>query len=122
MRTSATPLPKYVQIGDTKWTPELIKERIETSDKAVKNALLRIWGWQTEAEKETLQTHESNGVGFNGVDAEILTSFAEQLTKKGWLSHKQIALARKKLKKYSRQIYVHHVAKQFVEMADSYGI
>lgn len=122
MSKTATPLPKYVIIEGIKWTPDLIKERIETSDLAVKKALLRIWSYQTEAEKEVGQTRETNGVGFNGIDAEILTSFAEQLDKKGWLSPKQIAIARKKLKKYSRQIYVHHIAAQFVEMTNSYGI
>jgi len=119
---TATPLPKYVEIDGTRWTPALIKERISTSDLAVKKALLRIYDWQTEDEKFIQETRESNGVGFNGVDSEILSSFAEQLKTKGWLSPKQIALARKKLTKYSRQIYVHHIAANFVKMADSYGI
>jgi hypothetical protein len=122
MSKTATPLPKYVTINGINWTPDLIKERIETSDLAVKKALLRIWSYQTEAEKQVGQTRENNGIGFNGVDSEILTSFAEQLDKKKWLSPKQIAIARKKLKKYSRQIYVHHIASQFVEMVDAYGI
>jgi len=121
MSKSTTPLPKFVEIDGIRWTPALIKERISTSDKAVKAALLRIWNWQTEDEKHTHSTNQT-GVGFNGVDAEILTSFAEQLSKKNWLSPKQIAIARKRLMKYSNQIYVHHIAAQFVAMADEYGI
>jgi len=122
MSKSTTPLPKFVEIDGIRWTPALIKERISTSDIAVKKALLRIWNWQTEDEKHTHSTNQTNGVGFNGVDAEILTSFAEQLSKKNWLSPKQIAIARKRLMKYSNQIYVHHIAAQFVAMADEYGI
>jgi len=122
MSKSTTPLPKFVEIDGIRWTPALIKERISTSDKAVKAALLRIWNWQTEDEKYTHSTNQTNGVGFNGVDAEILTSFAEQLSKKNWLSPKQIAIARKRLMKYSNQIYVHHIAARFVQIADEYGI
>ena len=42
--------------------------------------------------------------GFNGTDANILSSFAEQLLKGRTLSAKQLAIAFKKLPKYSRQV------------------
>jgi hypothetical protein len=94
-----------VIIKGVEWTPSLVKEKIASSEDAVKRALLRLYSFQTEDEKQALSTHHTNGKGFNGTDAEILSSFAEQLLKKGWLSGKQIELARKKLLKYSRQIF-----------------
>jgi hypothetical protein len=94
-----------VIINGISWTPEMVKQKIATSDEAVKKALLRIYSFQTEDEKIQHSTHHTNGKGFNGVDAQILTSFCEQLLKKGWLSQKQIQLARKKVIKYSRQIF-----------------
>lgn len=87
------------------WTPTLIKERIMKDDNAVKHALLRIYSFQTESEQMSGQTHETNRIGFNANDAEILTSFAEQLKNKGWLSKKQLDLTRKKIVKYSRQLF-----------------
>lgn len=98
--------PKSIVIKGVTWSPEIIKEKIAKSDNAVKAALLRIYTFQTAEEQQAEQTVESNGKGFNGNDAKILSSFAEQLQKKGWLSPKQIALSRKKLAKYSRQLYL----------------
>jgi hypothetical protein len=43
-------------------------------------------------------------MGFNGVDAEILTSFAVQIKRFNRLSPKQIEIARKKMGKYARQL------------------
>lgn len=94
-----------VIIKGIEWTPERVKESISKSDEAVRRALLRLYSFQTEDEKLALSTHHTNGKGFNGTDAEILSSFADQLLKKGWLSKKQIELSRKKLLKYSRQIF-----------------
>jgi hypothetical protein len=95
----------YVVVKGVQWTPEMVKEKILSDDRALKNALLRIYSFQTEDEKVHEQTSHTNGKGFNGLDAEILTSFAKQLESKGWLSPKQIILTRKKMVKYSRQIF-----------------
>ena len=116
--TEKKKIPPYCIIKGVKWTPDLIKEKIEKSDKAVMAALLRVYGWQTEDEKRIGETREHNGRGFNGTDAEILSSFAKQLISRQFLSPKQIALTRKKIKKYAKQIYVHHLVatKQAVQM------
>jgi hypothetical protein len=95
----------HVMIKGVQWTTEMVKEKILSDDQALKNALLRIYSFQTEDEKRAHHTTHTNGKGFNGTDAEILTSFAKQLENKGWLSPKQIILARKKMVKYSRQIF-----------------
>jgi hypothetical protein len=106
-----------VLVKGKQWTLPMLRELLNTNDKAVKRALVVIWEKQTEDEKHAHETHENNGVGFNGVDAAILTSFVEQMRKKGeesgvnwkqgeaWLSPKQIHLARKKVMKYSGQIW-----------------
>lgn len=100
-------LPKQVIIKGVIWTPDTIKAKLQTSDQAVKNALLRLYGWQTADEQQEGATREQNGKGFNGADSEILSSFSEQLKTKGWLSQKQIAIARKRVLKYTRQIFTY---------------
>lgn len=100
-------LPKQVIIKGVIWTPDTIKAKLQTSDQAVKNALLRLYGWQTADEQQEGATREQNGKGFNGADSEILSSFSEQLKTKGWLSQKQINIARKRVLKYTRQIFTY---------------
>ena len=51
----------------------------------------------------TLQYHR-NDVGFNGYDAKMLTSFAEQYLKHQSLSQRQMEVARKMLRKYWKQV------------------
>lgn len=86
------------------WTIEEIKELIATSDKMVARSVVKLYELQTTSEQAAQETHERNGVGFNGVDAPILSSFAEFYKNRGYLSVKQTALARKKLGKYARQL------------------
>jgi hypothetical protein len=111
-----------VRINGVDWTVEKVKESILTNDQAVKNALLRLYSWQTEEEKASQETRENNGKGFNGTDGRILSSFAEQLKSKGWLSPKQIALSRKKLVKYARQIFDTCIAAPREETYKKFGI
>lgn len=86
------------------WTKEEIKTLIESNDKMVCVSLKQLYNKQTEDERIDKQTSNRNGVGFNGVDAPILSSFAEFYISHGYLSQKQIAIARKKLTKYSKQL------------------
>lgn len=86
------------------WNKEYIKTLLETNDEMVRRSLLVIFALQTNDEKTEEHTKHVNGVGFNGLDSEILSSFAKQLKSKGYLSPKQINLARKKIMKYSSQL------------------
>lgn len=86
------------------WTMDEIKELIKTNDKMVARSVVKLWELQTASEQAAQETHERNGVGFNGIDAAILSSFAEWYKAHGYLSQKQTALARKKLVKYSGQL------------------
>ena len=86
------------------WTKNEIKGLIESRDDAVVRGMLRIYDLQTESEKVFGDTHESNGVGFSGVDGEIMSSFVEFYNKANFLSYKQMKIARKKMLKYAGQL------------------
>ena len=63
-----------------------------------------VYGFQTEGEKFSKETIEENGIGFSGCDAMILSSFAQQLLDKNYLSQKQMEITRRKMLKYCGQI------------------
>lgn len=81
-----------------------IKGKLSTSPAWALKGLLSIYDYQTETEQNYGATIEDNGVGFTGVDAEILSSFAQQYVKRNSLSPKQMQLLFKKMPKYWRQI------------------
>jgi hypothetical protein len=127
MATNTPRIPKEVLIKNKKgefisWTPARIKEQIIEKDEAVKAALLRIYSYQTQDEQQSESTRESNGKGFNGTDAEILTSFAKQLETRKFLSPKQMVIARKKLQKYSRQLFMYIVENSYQAAAPKFGL
>ena len=86
------------------WTEEEIKNLIQSNDKVLYGALKKLYACQTNDEQVDGETKEQNGIGFNGVDAPILSSFCEFLNKTGFLTPKQKIIARKKLIKYNRQL------------------
>ena len=88
----------------TKWTKETILDKLDNSEEMVKRSLLRLYAEQTADEQAMGATTEHNGFGFNGVDAEFMSSVAMFLTEKGYLSQKQVAWTRKKIRKYAGQL------------------
>lgn len=102
------------------WTKDSIKAKMSQTnpegDMWVVRGMLAILQWQTAEEQANGMTVEDNGVGFNGVDAEILTSFCQQASRvlesrpndpmryTRCLSPKQMEIARKKMLKYSGQL------------------
>lgn len=86
------------------WTAEEIKNLVQTNDKVLYGALKKLYACQTADEQASGETNHNNGAGFNGVDAPILSSFAEFLNKTGFLTPKQKVIARKKLIKYNNQL------------------
>lgn len=86
------------------WTTDEIKELIQKNDKVLYGALKKMYECQEEDEKNMGATSHANGVGFNGADAPILSSFSVFLIKNGFLTEKQKVIARKKLLKYGRQL------------------
>jgi hypothetical protein len=100
----------------SQWTREAILALLDRSDEAVRKAVVAIYRRQTADEKASHTTNHQNGQGFNGTDATFGTSLAEQILGLGldWkgqkrtgpskLSEKQIASARKMIKKYVGQL------------------
>jgi len=83
---------------------EFVREKLSTDPKWAKRALLKIYEYQTADEQQFKNTMEDNGVGFNGIDGHILSSFATQLKKKRFLSPKQMDIVHKKMPKYWSQV------------------
>lgn len=88
-----------------------IRKLIEQRNDAVEKAVLCIHDRQTESEKSIRATTDHNGRGFGAFDAEILSSFAEQIRANKWnrpkgqrLSVKQMEIARRKMKHYAGQL------------------
>ncbi len=81
-----------------------IQNLLDTNDLAVCRALVVIFERQTSFEQSAETTSEKNDIGFSGVDAEICSSFAKQFMSRGFLSPKQMVIARKKMKKYWKQL------------------
>lgn len=89
---------------DKKWTKEEIRKNMAENDKWLYRGLSAIYARQTADEQETHSTNHENGMGFNGVDAEFLSSLAQQVETIGWLTPKQREHARKKMNKYAGQL------------------
>lgn len=86
------------------WTKEEIKNLLKSNDAFVCRSLMVLYNFQTKDEQACGEANYQNGIGFNGADARILTSFAEFYKERGYLSHKQMEIARKKITKYSGQL------------------
>lgn len=70
----------------------------------VKRSLLKLYSMQTADEQAIGATTEHNGFGFNGVDAEFMSSVARQLNEKGFITPKQGDWVHKKILKYAGQL------------------
>lgn len=92
------------------WTEQIIRNAIDRNDMDVCKAVVTIYRKQTLSERNSYSTNVTNGVGFNKFDAEILTSFAKQIIRNQYagrrylLSYKQMAIARKRIRKYAGQL------------------
>ena len=86
------------------WTKELIAENIESHDKWLYRGIMAIYNKQTADEQAVETTKYNNGVGFNGRDAKFMSSLAKSYQKYNRLTGRQIAAARKVLKKYCGQL------------------
>lgn len=94
----------YADLTTKKAKMEHIRAMVSTNAAWATRALVRIYDNQTESEKDTDSTHNLNGIGFSGADAEILSSFAKQVIAGRTLSTKQMAIVYKKMPRYARQL------------------
>jgi len=86
------------------WCKEEIVELIDNNDKMVMRSVFQLWQRQTVTEQAVKETSAKNGIGFNGVDAPFLSSCAEFYQRTGFLTQRQIASCRRKIRKYSGQL------------------
>lgn len=86
------------------WTEDEIRRLVQENDKVLYGALLKLYGEQTKDEQDDGETKHHNGVGFNGADSKFLSSVAEFLKQRGFLTPKQKAVVRRKLVKYNKQL------------------
>jgi hypothetical protein len=106
---------------------QFVRNKIATDNKWLFRAIEVIFSRQTADEQATDTTRHENGIGFNGVDAEIMSSFARQIIrwKRGEvkyncpLSPKQLTIAKKKMPKYASQIIEVSNSEQLDKMVEA---
>jgi hypothetical protein len=88
-----------------KATMLFVKTQLGTNKTWATKSLVRIFKENQTADEQTSEiTRHDNGIGFSGADGEILSSFAKQFIKKGFLSDKQMKIVFKKMPKYWNQV------------------
>lgn len=95
---------EYEQLTTKTARKEFIRGKMEGNAVWVIKGLIAIYKYQTMEEQHIGCTREDNGVGFSGVDSEILSSFAEQVNKKRNLTIKQLAILHRLMPKYAGQL------------------
>jgi len=85
-------------------TEAAFMDLFQTSDEWVVGSLITIYNKQEMDEKEKGTTIRQNNVGFNGIDAPILSDIARFYLEKGRLSEKQVSFIRRTIPKYIRQL------------------
>lgn len=84
---------------------EFLRRKIGSDDRWALRAMNRVYDSQTDDEKEAQSTSHINGIGFNGLDANIMSSMRESYEKYGRLTPKQMAVVKKIMIKYAKQIF-----------------
>jgi len=90
----------------------MVQENMRDSDRWLYRGLLCIFDRQTADEQNSETTKHDNGIGFSGTDAQILSSFAQQVIEfnagKSKFNHplslRQKELCRRKMNKYAMQL------------------
>jgi len=94
----------FADIKSKKDQTAVIRTRLSSNVKWAARGVVRIFENQTHDEQNVEETRESNGIGFTGADANILSSFAKQVMKGRTMSAKQNAILLKKMPKYAGQL------------------
>lgn len=84
---------------------EYFNHMIQTNTQWLRRAVVAIFNHQTSDEQVAGQTKHHNGVGFNGVDAEMMTNIAQRIIANSRsLTEREVTAARKTMRKYVRQL------------------
>jgi len=95
---------KYSELKTKKAKVEFIREKLSTDLNWAIKGLVSVYALQTDDEQSSGYTKVNNGVGFSGVDSEILSSFAKQTIRGNVLSPKQKTILFKSMPKYAKQL------------------
>jgi hypothetical protein len=76
----------------------------ERNNRRICNMLIAMYERQTDGEQSTHTTNVTNGIGFNAIDAQILSSIAEFYNERKFVTQKQMSVVAKKLQRYKRQL------------------
>ena len=85
-------------------TLKALQSKLSTDVRWAQRGLLAIFRNQTEDEKVAADVKHHNQMGFRCMDSIILTSFANQLQRRGSLSPKQMQIVHRLMPKYARQL------------------
>ncbi len=109
------PLMTKAQINRTYpyFTPNELKDFLsqEHQKELHRRALIALFNFQTQKERSNESTTEHNGIGFDAVDAQILTSFTKQINRDRPLSWRQHSVCAQRLPKYAKQLHIHFYSK-----------
>lgn len=98
-----------------------VRKMITTNAVWSQRALLKIFENQTKEEQNSGETVVENGVGFNGIDANILTSFAKSLMQYNHLTDKQMNCLYKMIGKYAKQVYMLSDEEKLIKAMEKYN-
>ncbi len=91
----------------TEWTKERIVDLLQTNDKAVGRALLRLLENQTSDEQIAQDVKHRNNMGFRPCHARMGTSMAQFFRDRGFLSPKQVSYWRVRDKNGNMRIAIY---------------
>jgi len=83
---------------------QILQQKLATDARWAQRALLAIFKNQTADEQCQGSVKHHNQMGFRCMDSYLLTSFANQLQTKGYLTTKQMDIIFKKMPIYARQL------------------
>jgi len=95
---------KYSELKTIKARVAFLRVKLSSNYGWAVRGMLKIFEFQTRDEQDSERTHELNGIGFTGVDGEIMSSFSKQVLKGRKLSEKQQKILFKKMPKYAVQL------------------
>lgn len=87
------------------WKEELQK-LLCRSDVAVESALVRLYDFQSPLERAVASSVSENGVGFNRVDANVLSKYACMVKMGHHLTKNEVCFVRARILKYWKQLMV----------------
>lgn len=82
-----------------------VKSKLATEKVWALRGLLRMYEEnQTSDERSVGDTVYDNGIGFSGADSQILSSIAQQVNRRGYVTDGQLRVLHKNMPKYWKQI------------------